>query len=322
MAARNHPQPPRRRRASPWRSCLPILSSFACFAVVVLATPSWGQIELGHKTLGTIGLDAGSQPERGIYLAERFLEYGSEVLVDRNGQTLPVGLDLRALANGIGIAAVFEIEPVSTYVTLALAAPLAAVDVSTERPEASIDRFGLGDVYIQPLRLGWRLPRLDVVVGYGLYVPTGRQTPGGTGGVSRGHFTHQPSLGGTLFFDGARTFRLSALASYDINTEKIGVDVTRGQTAQVQGGIGKTIIPGVDLGIAFYGLAQTTGDDGDDLPDVLREARDFAFGLGPEVMVTLPMPRGRVGIRYERDVVVRSRTLGEIFVLSATFVVP
>lgn len=295
----------------------------AGLALAALATSSArAQVELGHKTLGAVGLDAGSQPEAGIYVADRFLDYGAEVLVDRDGLIVPVGLEMRALANGLGVAVVFELPPLSTYLTLSVGVPIAAANVSTERPEVSIDRFGLGDFFVQPLRLGWKLDRLDVVVGYGLYIPTGQTTPGGTGGVSRGHFTHEPSLGGTFAFDAAKTFRLSALASYDINMQKIGVDVTRGDTLQVQGGIGKTLIPGVDVGLAYYALVQTTDDRGDDVPEVLRGARDFAFGLGPEVMVTLPWPRARVGLRYERDVVVRSRVLGEILVLSATLVVP
>src|SRR5690606_1865664 len=44
--------------------------------------------------------------------------------------------------------------------------------------------------------------------------------------------------GASMFFDSERRFRISALASYDLNHRKLGVDIRRGDTVQVQGGVG------------------------------------------------------------------------------------
>jgi hypothetical protein len=74
-------------------------------------------------------------------------------LVDRNGRRIPVGLDLDAVANAMGIQLTFKLPWRMTYMNASLGFPAAHVGLQTERPEVSIDRFGLGDLYVQPLRV-------------------------------------------------------------------------------------------------------------------------------------------------------------------------
>ena len=52
---------------------------------------------------------------------------------------------------------------------------------------------------------------------------------------------------------------------------------------------------------------------------MLRGARDEAYGLGPEIVLSLrPLP-ARLRLRYEGDVTVKSRPQGEIFLFSLEF---
>jgi hypothetical protein len=184
--------------------------------------------------------------------------------------------------------------------------------------DPEIIRFGLGDLYVQPLKLGWRVSRFDLVTGYGFYAPTGMATLEGFGDIGRGHWTHEFSLGGTVAFDPGRTWLLSALASFDLNGRKRHVDITRGPTIQVQGGLGKTLLRIVDVGLAGYAQWQVADDRGADLPPVLRGGRDRSFGLGPEVGVIIPPIRSRLSARYEWDLAVRSRPKGRILVVGLT----
>lgn len=65
-----------------------------------------------------------------------------------------------------------------------------------ERPsEASVDKYGLGDIYVPPLKLGWKLSRLDLVAGYAFDAPTGRFEPDARGGVGRGQTASSGSPG-------------------------------------------------------------------------------------------------------------------------------
>jgi hypothetical protein len=161
---------------------------------------------------------------------------------------------------------------------------------------------------------------MDLVGGYAFYAPTGLYIPHGSGGIGLGQWTHEFSFGGTVYFDRAKTWRFSSLASYDLNQRKQGIDITRGDTFQIQGGAGKRFRTGnnfgtLDVGLVGYGLWQVRDDRGADLPAALRGARDVALGLGPEADYTVAKIRSRFTVRYCRDVVAKSRPLGRILVI-------
>jgi hypothetical protein len=269
--------------------------------------------------LGTLGLLAGSQPSSGLYAVDRLLSYGSNDLIDRDGHRIPVGIDLDAVANAIGIQVTFKLPQLSTYLNASVGVPAAHVHLQTDRPEASVDRFGFGDLYVQPIKLGWKMTQVDIVSGYAFYTPTGHFTPRGSGGIGLGQWTHELSLGSAVYFDRAKTWHISGLASYDLNQRKRGIDITRGETVEIQGGAGKTF-RSIDVGLAAYALWQVRDDRGADLPEPLRGARDRAFGLGPEIDITVAPIRSRITLRYCRDVVVNARPLGQVLVVGLTVV--
>lgn len=287
-------------------------------ALSVTAVARAQQVEMGHKLLGTLGLRAGMQQPAGAYVGTRVIGYAANQVLDRYGAPIPVGLDLKGLGVGAGAGVTIEVPQLSTFVSAAIGAVAADVTARTERPEASIDRAGLGDLFVKPLGLGWRMPRADVVLGYAFYAPTGGFEPGGNDGVGRGHWTHQVSLGGALYFDPPKIWFVSALASVDVNTQKRNIDITRGTTVQIQGGIGTTLRRVFDVGFASYALWQVTDDSGADLPPVLRGARDRTYGLGPEIGLVVPAVRGRFTLRYTHDFAAQSRPRGQMLLFGVT----
>jgi len=272
--------------------------------------------DLGHKLPGLIGLDAGRIPQPGLYAIDRVVWYGADELRDRAGNRVPVGdLGLLGISNAVGLS--YTLRRGSRSFTTTAAAPLARLRLDVhDRPEASFDRFGFGDIYIQPARVGWRSDRVDLVGSYGLYIPTGASPLAGGKGLSEGHITHEFSSGGTIFADPNRTSFLTALASYDLNLRKRGVDITRGDTLRVQGGAGVRLLNGVvEAGLAFYALWQVRDDRGADLPSVLKGARDRVYGLGPDVAVLIEPIQSEVRVRYEWDMGVHSRPQGKVLVV-------
>lgn len=309
----------RGRRSRPGRAAprSPARAAALCCALLLLLASASHAQDLGHKLPGLIGLDAGRAPEPGFYLVDRLVSYHSDEIRDRRGDVVPVqGLRLGVIANAFGAAWATELPWLGTRASFTIGAPLVNFHVSSDRPEASVERFGLGDVYVQPLKLGWRRERFDAVTSYGLYVPTGQSAAAGGEGVSNGQFTHEFAGGGAYYFDAGRRWFATALASYQLNMPKRGVDITRGDIVQVQGGMGVSMLNGrLEGGIVGYGLWQVCDDRGADVPPVLRGARDEAYGIGPELVLSLsPLP-ARVRLRYERDLVVKSRPKGEIFLL-------
>jgi hypothetical protein len=282
--------------------------------------------DLGHKLPGVIGLDAARIPEPGLYLVNRVVDYSADELRDRTGREIPTeDLVLRGLSNGIGVSYTSRLsqqKPLS--LTLTAAAPIAHLALNIhDRPEASFDRFGLTDFYIEPVRLGWRGQQFDALGTYALYLPSGRSPLAGGQGLSSGHITHQFAAGSSLFADKNRKVFVTALGSYDINLRKRGIDITRGDTFQIQGGVGVSRIRQLlELGVATCALWQVRDDRGTDLPPLLKGARDRVFGLGPEVAVILTPIRSQLRLRYEWDRGVRSRPQGNILVVGFNYRVP
>jgi hypothetical protein len=286
-------------------------------ALLLAGAPAAAQ-QLGHKLMGSLGLYAGTQPDAGLYVLNQFGSYGSNDIYDRFGHRIPVNLDVDAVANFAGFQATFRLSH-SLYLNTAAAGPVSHVSLTSDQPEASVDQFGLGDVYVQPVKIGWKAEHMDIVAGYAFYAPTGLYIPRGSGSIGLGQWTHEFSFGGTVYFDRDKTWRFSSLASYDLSQRKQGIDITRGDTFQIQGGAGKRVRTGnigtLDVGPVGYGLKQVRDDRGGDLPAALHGARDVALGLGLEVDYTVARIRSRFTVRYCRDVVAKSRPLGRILVI-------
>ncbi len=198
------------------------------------------------------------------------------------------------------------------YFSFAAGVPLARISLSIDDPRANIDRAGLGDLFVQPLKLGWRKKRYDAVATYAFYAPTGRFEPRSGGGVGRGYWTHQFAIGGAGYGESDRMRRASVLVSYDLNLKKRGIDIRRGNTLQIQGGAGVGVFRVVTVGIAGFAMWQVSDDVGADIPPALSGLSSRAFGIGPEIDVLIPALRVKVELRVEREFGARSRPEGRV----------
>jgi len=276
---------------------------------------------LGHKIPGFVGLDAARIPEPGLYLIDRAATYRADELVDRNGNVIPTGpMKFIASANAFGISYTTNIFSGTTFLTMTAGGPLARVRTNVANlPEANLDKFGIGDPYIQPIRLGWRKQNADLVASYGIYIPTDKSPLAGGSATSSGRVTHEFSGGATRYFRDRSRF-LTALVSYELNMRERGIDITRGDTIQIEGGAGTKLFGQLaETGLASYALWQVRDDRGSQLPAVVRGARDRVFGLGPEGAVLIAPLQAEFRMRYEWDFGVRSRPQGRILVVSIKF---
>jgi hypothetical protein len=289
----------------------------------LLTTASALAQDLGHKLPGLLGLDAGRIPEPGVYVADRFVVYEADRLRGRSGNLVPTGpFELLGISNAFGVSYTKKISGNSLFLTAGVGFPLAHIKLDIEnRPEIGLDLLGLGDPYIQPFRLGWRKQRFDLVTSYGIYLPIGRSSLAGGKGVSSGQITQEFSGGGSVYFKDRSHF-VTALASYQLNTRQRGIDIKRGDSVQIQGGIGTKFLKGLaETGIAGYALWQVRSDRGTELPAVLTGLRDRVYGMGPEGAMLIKAIQGQLRVRYEWDFGVRARPQGHIFVVGVTFLV-
>lgn len=290
-----------------------------CLLLVLTTSIASAQVQdLGHRFPAGAGLDAGTQVDEGLYLGDRFVWFASSQLRDRRGHVVPIEhLDLDAYADILGLAGTKQLGAI--YASAAIAVPVVKLSLNSDNPAASVDRLELGNVFVEPFKLGARLSHVDIVGSSSVYVPTSQ---GQRTGLGRPQWSYQLAAGGTVFFDDDRRgWRLSALASHVRNGTKRGVAIERGDTVQIQGGLGGRVLDGVELGIAGYALWQVSDDRGLDLPASLQGARERVFGLGPEVDILVPALRSRLSARFAWDIAGKARPVGTTLVLGLSVVV-
>ncbi|MGH7617979.1 MAG: SphA family protein, partial [Gemmatimonadaceae bacterium] len=288
-------------------------------ATLFAPAAAFAQQQLGTKVMGGLGIDAGTQSPPGLFVLDRFLQFTSDKARGRNGEVLPIpGLDILARANVLGVGYTLAARG-APYLTVAAGVPVARVALNTDNPIVSIDRLGLGDVFVQPLKAGVRADHFDAVASYTFYAPTGKFEPRSGASVGRGNWTHELSAGGAVYGDTTRSRRASALVSYEINGTKRGIDITRGSMLSIQGGAGASIRRVLTVGVAGYGLWQVSDDRGSDLPPALVGLRTRTYGLGPEMDVVVPSLGLAGEFRYEWDVGTRARPQGAVLSVGVSY---
>lgn len=284
----------------------------AALSLLAASEIAGAQQDLGHKLLGAVGIDAGVQAPAGFYVATRGAHYTSSSLRDRNGGAVPLdGFDLSAWGATLGVS--YTVKPAKLpYLSFAAGAPAASASINVDDPRVSVDRSGFGDMFFQPLQVGWRGDRFDGLTSFALYIPTGHFEPRSGSGVGRGFWTQQLSIGGAAFFSQDRQRRISALLSFDRNSRKRGIDITRGNTLQIQGGGGLGVAKVATVGVAGYALWQVSRDRGADIPPALHGLSERVFALGPEIQFTLPKAGLRAEFRIEFEFGARARPQGDM----------
>jgi hypothetical protein len=311
------------------------------FAVTLtVAAPAQAQFN-GSHTLGDFGVQSGSQPAPGFYLAGFFYRYKTDTIRDRDGNRItldpgaPGSLSIQAVApiawyvsKAKVLGANYGIMAVLPFANGVIDAPILGLTSDTGNH--------LADLYIRPLDLGWRRAQADVVAGFGFYAPTGEFESGGSENTGRGMWTSEPFVGTTVFLDAKRSVSLATTASWEIHGKKKDTDIKVGQILSLEGGGGKSFLGGgLIVGAAYYAQWKLTRDDIG--PDILLpgggtldlnlelQNKHRVFGFGPDVTVPIASKTklfSLVNIRYFWESGARTKTEGDSLVITATFPVP
>jgi hypothetical protein len=163
--------------------------------------------------------------------------------------------------------------------------------------------FGLSDLQVEPVILAWQLPHFDFIGGYSFWIPTGDWNDENPllYNLGQGYWTHSVEFGATWYIDDAKSWALSLLNHYDINTCQYNTLVnvaispanplgtayeptTLGNIYTLEWAVSKTIRNGVDLGLSGYYQQQVTDTEGP-TPNgpTWPGERIHVAGLGPEI---------------------------------------
>jgi hypothetical protein len=269
----------------------------------------------GHYPAGVEGIKAASLPPPGIYLRDYNLFYFADQLNDTRGDKMAMDFDLNAYAQAIRPIWITDVKILGGYYGMDVLVPFIYTDL--EVPGASDSSFNLGDVFVEPITLSWHGQRFDAGVGYGFWAPTGEYDQNNLTNPGKGYWGHMLTAGGTFYFDKAKTWALSGLGRYEINTENTDLHITPGQELTFEWGVSKTLAKTWDVGLVGYYQQQVTEDNGHD-GVLVSDDLDHVASVGPEVSAFFPKLKLFTSLRYLYEFSASDRPQGNTVTLTLT----
>ena len=283
---------------------------------LMICTPSRTQ-ELGAVLRSDMGLKSGTQPGPGYYFS--FVYYDAEYSSVRgpNGNALPgqVSTSLTLPFPVIAATTKWKLLGANYGFKVAIIFSNQAL-TSTLVPISKSNTIGFGDIYIQPINLGWHKKRFEYLAAYAFHAPTGN------GIRSLGFWTHEIIFGTTYYLDQGKKWSVAGNGTLEIHQEKQNSDLLVGDFLTIKGGFGRTFLKGAASAGLVYSLQyKITHDGGTDLPKLLPNSLNRAYALGPEVSFPFFVKgkvAGFIGARYAWEFLNRSNFQGNNLALTMT----
>lgn len=248
----------------------------------------------GHNLLGDFGLMAGSQPPQGRYAGVFFPYYRTDTIKGGQGQRIETQTTLDVFGVMPFVMWVSDVKFLGGSYGGLVAVPFLNLGVELSRFDLETGNFGLGDIYIKPFNLGWHTERADFLISYAFTAPVGEYEADANDNLGLGMWSHEVSLGTSVFLDEEHSWHASAISTYETHTNKRDLDIDVGNILILEGGLGRTFPTGTSLGLSGYAQWKITDDNGADIPLLLQGQKDRIFALGPEFVLL----QGGLTIRY------------------------
>ena len=298
-------------------------------ALCVASTSSSAQLR-GSYQPGSAGLMSGTQGPPGISLFAPIYYYTTNNLKNGDGNTVGPRPQVSSPSLGLGVSWVFD-ETVLGANFGGSVVPLIFKKNAVEGPSLDADgQLEFGDMYVQPFQFGWHLTSVDWLLGYGIFVPTGKYTFAATDNSGYGMWSQDLQGGLTLRLGDSDQWNGSLLTTLEWHGEKEDTDVRAGNILTLEGGIGRLMRRPVDnsplplaanIGLVYSAQWKVSDDHAESviLNSLLDGNHDRVFGLGGEFTMFVPQTLMQVGLRVMGDLGARNRTQGMTAMLSISW---
>ena len=281
--------------------------------------------EIGHFNGGILNIRDYFVPEPGIYGGLYNYFYHTGRLNDRHGDeitsvtinprrgpgvTLGVDVDVNLYAFTPSVVWVSPWKILGAKYGALISLPFANASLETTLSTATgrggtvdASSFNLGDMYVQPVWLGWTMPHWDVAFAYGFYAPTGKYhtqtvtfprggsiTAEATDNIGYGFWTHQLQGAAAWYPWTHKATAVTAALTYEIHHSKRDFDLTPGQNLTLNWGISQYLPLTRDqkllleIGPAGYSSWQISDDTGRDARN--GDVHDQVHGVGGQLGLT------------------------------------
>lgn len=279
-----------------------------------------GQVR-GVYPAGMNVTNGGSAPAAGFAYSNLFIVNSRDKRVGADGETLATGeqsilLDLSTIAWG-SPGNVIGGARFGATATIILSKNSLTSDIEGSLGGGS----GLGDLFVQPIILGWTKGQLDLRAAYGIVAPTGRFEAGADDNVGSGYWTHALSSGVSYYLSESRSSSLSAFAMYELHEKQETTDIRPGDTLTLDASWMRVNSSRSDrlfqYGAVAYAQWQTTDKRGPGVSP--EEAREHyrVYSLGLATGLAWPGRRSSLMLKLFREFDARSTFEGYSIQLSA-----
>jgi hypothetical protein len=295
------------------RFLLTVLNIVFSFAGLLNAQQS------GHYLQGVTGLDNGTAPPPGVYVA--YLPYINNVDTFRGpkGRTL-LRPDLTVVAHNAIYQVTTHKKVLGAEYGLNAIIPIVNTRVVANFLNTNSQSAGVSDIYFAPVVLGWAKGKANYTLNYGFYAPVGDFDPSKSLNPGLGFWEHQIQAGISYSFDKRKLWNASALSTWEINHSKLGLDLKPGPMANVEYSLGRRFDQyKINLGAAGYVYHKLSADSGSDSSLLGSHDLDRSFGIGPEFKYTNPAKHFGFSFRYGKQFAVQSKTQGDVYTIGLTW---
>lgn len=199
----------------------------------------------------------------------------------------------------------------------------------------TVEQSGLADIEVQPVLLSWHLKHFDFSTGYSFWAPTGdyKKNRFYFDNLGTGYWTHSFMFGVTWYPDTEKTWAVSLLNHYDINTEQYhtvvadpsapyglgSVSTTLGNIYTLEWAVSKTVWKNVDVGLTGYYQQQVTDTQGP-TPNgpTWKDERIHVAGIGPEIKASYVKLGLSGSLRYAYEFSAMDHPQGNLLTLTIT----
>jgi hypothetical protein len=271
------------------------------------------------------GIKAATLPPPGWYVRDYNVAYYSTRVNNGSGNDAsPPNFEAITYANVPRVIWISDTKLLGGYVGVDALIPLTYQSLKAGGYDDS--SFGVGDLFAEST-LSWHIEQFDFATAFGVWAPTGESAKPPTTKAGLGYWTPMLTAGATWYMDTNKTWAVSALCRYEMNTESTDTHATTGDAFTVEWGISKTLEKVFDVGLVGYYQTKVTDDHGgaiqmvyDPYPHVTdyRKPSDTVVAVGPEISVAFPKPMLFVSLRYLNEVLAENRAQGQTFTLTLT----
>jgi len=283
---------------------------FTIFVFMVMGGPAWAG--KSHYVPGIEGIKAATLPPEGFYYRMYNVFYNANEYRDNSRNEQSFDASVYCMANRFIYTT--SIDVLGADLAFDVIVPVQYSDINTKGPGGHDHHWGLGDILIEPLVLGWHGDRWDALFAAGAWVPTANYQSDRAGNAGKGFWTFMFTAGGTYYFDEAKSWSASVLARYQTNTEREDSDVTYGDIFHFEWGLGKAINQYIEVGGAGYCSWQVTKDHGNGS----TSEKEQMYGVGPEVIFNIPDWATSVSLRSLWEFENKNATQGNVTTISIT----